>query len=91
MIVLTLIRTIVPYLVIWLGLMLAFALRSFFLIGDVLSRLGFATPSLDVDITTRLGIALAMDIVSVYFTCVSMRLIGLYYLHFKRRFAFQLE
>jgi len=30
-------------------------------------------------------------IASVYFTIVSMRVIGLYYLHFKHRFAFTFE
>lgn len=90
----TIAKTILPYLSIW-GILL---LVSFVIVlakggASVLGTLiGVSMTSMSP--TAFLGGLLGRVILSwigVYFTLVGMRTIGLYYLHFKRRFVFVME
>jgi len=87
----TIFRTIVPYLCLWLLLMLA----SFRVVLEVAARLlpaagiNVTIPQLPV-IPGLIG-GLFFSAVDLYLSIVSMRLIGLYYLHFKRRFTLIME
>lgn len=87
----TIFRTFIPYLCLWLMLMLA----SF---GTILALAGIMLKSAGVGVTMPQlpaipGFAgeLVFSVVSLYFSLVSMRLIGLYYLHFKKRFTLVME
>lgn len=85
-------RTILPYLTIWVALGLAFGLYlASTAAQDVLVQLGINTKSLKFTILGVAGAMILNTVLSVYFMIVGMRLIGLYYLHNKRRFAFTFE
>ncbi len=78
LIVSTIIKTFVPYVVTFLmaGLALMTKYKACFLIG--------ALPGLG---NHPLLLSMVVSVVSVYFGIVAMRVIGLYYHHFKDRFA----
>lgn len=86
----TVFRTLGPYLAIWLLLLLAGVTWLLPMVAAVAE-----SAELDIYIPTLSGegllYSLGMNVLDVYLTIVSMRLIGLYYLHFKRRFALELE
>ncbi len=90
LIFLTIIRTILPYLAMWL--MLALVLFASFVTSgaEFLTRLGLENLYID---SAVLGIAglIVFTALDVYLHIVAMRIIGLYYLHFKRRFAIVME
>jgi hypothetical protein len=85
----TVVSAFLPYLIIWILLILAF-------VPTVLVALGAEAdlPGLKVLRTSRAGMvlwALLGTAVRTYTMIVSMRLIGLYYRHFKQRFPWQAE
>ncbi len=86
----TIFRTIVPYLSLWLMLLLVGFLSTLPWLGDILDDLNI---NITLPALPDLGLAgkIIYLILDVYFSIVSMRLIGLYYLHFKRRFAIVME
>jgi len=91
----TIARTILPYLAIWL--MLAIVMIAMIVVGagggfliELLFPGGFLAKSIaDFVASTVAGIAISLF--GIYLMLVAMRIIGLYYLHFKKRFAFELE
>ncbi|HKQ48841.1 MAG TPA: hypothetical protein VJZ71_12290 [Phycisphaerae bacterium] len=88
----TIFRTIGPYLAIWAALLVTLGLRLLSSSGQqILTHFGMRSSDFlgaSFGIIGGAIIALAIDL---YFTLVSMRMVGLYYLHFKHRFAFKLE
>lgn len=89
LIVMTLARTIGPYLAMWLMLLLVFFVRMLATSPEFLLRWGLdIVPSLPDFGAVGRAVFEAMEL---YFTLVSMRIIGLYYLHYKQRFAIVME
>jgi hypothetical protein len=87
----TIFHTFVPYLGLWLMLVLA----SF---GSILTIAALLTVKAGININVPQvpqipGLAgeLIFNTINLYLGIVSMRLIGLYYLHFKRRFTMVME
>lgn len=88
----TIAQTILPYLAIWAALFVAFMLNFTSTVGQqLLVQLGVKSGNLFTATFGVVGGIIASQFTSLYFTLVSMRLIGLYYLHNKRKFAFMLE
>ncbi|MFQ5500852.1 MAG: hypothetical protein ACE5EQ_00960 [Phycisphaerae bacterium] len=86
----TIYRTFLPYLAIWLMLILANLITITPLIGKILGKTGM--PSVIPNLTsTGLVLNLVLTALTTYMTIVMMRIIGLYYLHFKKRFAIVME
>ncbi len=86
----TIFRTLGPYLSLWGMLLLVTLLSMLPSLSGIFSALNIpiTVPSLpDYGIATDA----IYKVLDVYFSIVTMRLIGLYYLHFKRRFAIVLE
>lgn len=86
----TIFRTIVPYLSLWFMLLLVGAISTLPTWGSLLSRVGLNI-TLPLPSGDSLEGMILFRILDVYFSIVTMRLIGLYYLHFKRRFAIVME
>lgn len=89
----TIASTFLPYLAIWGLLLIVSAIWSVvFASGLIVSYLpglsGLTT--LATYFNSPVGAVLAMFF-EIYVMLVAMRLVGLYYLHFKKRFAFQME
>lgn len=93
LIVLTIAQSVLPYLAIWLVLLLSQALW-------IASNFWWLLLAYGIDVRGWMPTLFTMEwliflfvseIVLTYLTLVSMRLVGLYYLHFKQRFAFKLE
>jgi hypothetical protein len=89
---LTIARTFAAYLAIWLLLLLVAVLMYLPAALWLLSLLNVQTITQPVflqgrDIVIKIGLALFQT----YLMLVAMRIIGLYYLHFKRRFAIVME
>jgi len=87
----TIIRTFLPYLSLWLMLLVASSASILGLMGLLVLKMGM---SLNLPQVPQLpGIAgdLLYNAIDFYLSIVSMRLIGLYYLHFKKRFTFVME
>ncbi|MBN2560041.1 MAG: hypothetical protein JXQ75_03830 [Phycisphaerae bacterium] len=90
LIFLTIIRTFLPYLSIWLMFILV-GLASFIpLAGYILMNLGIQATLPEIPEVGLIG-TLLFEVLDVYVTLVAMRIIGLYYLHFKKRFAIVME
>lgn len=87
----TIFRTILPYLAIWFVLLLVGAAFAVTTGGSVL--VGWLMPDLasKLPVPGSLGFHLAANMFDTYFTIVAMRIIGIYYLHFKKRFTIVLE
>ncbi|MFQ5411102.1 MAG: hypothetical protein ACE5EC_02355 [Phycisphaerae bacterium] len=86
----TIFRTFLPYLAIWLMLTLANLITISSFIGALLVKMGM--PSLFPNLTwTGLTLNLVVTVLDTYMTIVMMRIIGLYYLHFKKRFTIVME
>lgn len=90
LIITTVYRTLSAYLVIWLMLLLVGFTWTIPLAIELLAEfdVDVSLPSLPFD---GLGFKVFMNLLDVYLTIISMRLIGLYYLHFKRRFTLVFE
>ena len=74
----------------WLMLMLVTIIYLTPVAGSALAQVGLRALAID---TTAFGLGgeVVFQVLDVYLTIVSMRLIGLYYLHFKKRFAIRME
>jgi hypothetical protein len=86
----TILRTFLPYLCLWLMLLVVGFGSVGSMAGPLLMQVG-----LDISLPTAPGLGLAGEglfrMVDVYLTIAAMRLIGLYYLHFKKRFTLVFE
>jgi len=86
----TVFRTLLPYLAMWLILLVVAALYGVTALAPGLIE--FNKPgSGGKAVETHLALGFLMRMLQTYATIVAMRVIGLYYLHFKKRFAFVLE
>ncbi|HPF37011.1 MAG TPA: hypothetical protein P5081_12870 [Phycisphaerae bacterium] len=94
LVLVTIAKTILPYLAIW-GMLLLVSVLIVLAQGGatVLSTLiGVSLVSMSAGgFLSGLAMRIVLSWISVYFTIVAMRTIGLYYLHFKRRFVFIME
>ena len=90
LIITTIARTLLPYLGLWLMLLIVGATSILPLLLPLLDSFGI---DLEVNLFDRWGIAghFAFAVLDVYLTIVTMRQIGLFYLHFKNRFTFSFE
>lgn len=90
LIITTVFRTLLPYLAMWLILL---AVATFygltFLAPDLIE---FKRPGSGGKlIETHIGVGFLLRMLGTFLALIAMRVIGLYYLHFKKRFAFDLE
>lgn len=90
LIITTIFRTLLPYLAMWLILLAVAAFYGLtFLAPDLIE---FKSPGSGGKlIETHIGLGFLLRMLGTFLTLVAMRVIGLYYLHFKKRFAFDLE
>ncbi len=86
----TIFRTLGAYLAMWLMLLLVGFVFLSSIAAPFLAHAGIPSNGLGLHVS-GLGWVIVLEILEVYLTIVSMRLIGLYYLHYKRRFAIILE
>lgn len=75
----------------WAVLLISSSLTLAGLAEDIFLEFGIDPFEYIPNIFHGFGLALGVQVLDVYLTIVSMRIIGLYYLHFKRKFAFKLE
>lgn len=88
----TIAKTILPYLAIWAMLLLAGMIMMVSLFGaSVLASLGLDTGGFGASLFGVVGGRIAGEVISTYLMLVTMRLVGLYYLHYKHKFTFKLE
>ncbi len=87
---LTIIRTIPPYLAMWLMLLLVAFAYLVSMGSGLLATIGLQDIVPNFDALGMAGPAVAF-IIDIYLTLVAMRIVGLYYLHFKNRFAIVME
>jgi hypothetical protein len=90
LIFLTIVRTILPYLGMWLMLLLAAFGYAVSISATILAEIGLGPLAFDVSGANWLVQGI-ISVVQVYLAIAAMRIIGLYYLHFKRRFAIRME
>ncbi|HUN82611.1 MAG TPA: hypothetical protein VMV81_13990 [Phycisphaerae bacterium] len=90
LIITTISRAFLPYLSLWLILLLVGSTSILPYLFPVFDKLGI---DLHPEILGGDGVlaSILVQAVGVYLTIVSMRQIGLYYLHFKNRFTFSFE
>ncbi|MBN2560040.1 MAG: hypothetical protein JXQ75_03825 [Phycisphaerae bacterium] len=86
----TIARTLIPYLTMWIMLLIVGIAYAISISPSFLAKIGLQSlipplPSLGV------GGEMVFIILKVYLTVVAMRIVGLYYLHFRKRFAFVME
>ncbi|MCB9856559.1 MAG: hypothetical protein H6818_12830 [Phycisphaerales bacterium] len=91
----TIAKTILPYLAIWLMLSLIFLVMMVVSLGGAvlltaLFPAGSLSPSISSFAATTFG-SISISMFGTYLMIVAMRMIGLYYLHFKKRFVFVME
>jgi hypothetical protein len=91
LIVTTIFRTFLPYLGLWLMLLLASFDMVLLLLAEVVARTSLNITVPQVPQIPGMAGNMIYSAVSLYLSIVSMRLIGLYYLHFKKRFTFVME
>lgn len=90
----TILRSIGPYLAIWLMLLVVGVGQAVTIVGA--SVLDYLLPSAALSssvapLMASFGGEILLVAFGVYFNIVSMRIIGLYYLHFKKRFTIVME
>jgi len=86
----TVFRTLLPYLAMWLILLVVGLVYGLIFMAPALIE--FASPGSGAKfVDTNIGISFLLRMLGTYLSLVAMRAIGLYYLHFKKRFAFKLE
>lgn len=90
LIITTVFRTLLPYLSLWLLLLLVGVVNVFTIASPLVAQSGVNVPIPQFDLKNSLGQA-AYVVVETYLTVVAMRQIGLYYLHFKKRFTLIFE
>lgn len=87
----TIYRTILAYLGLWLMLILVGSLTLLPLFAVLLDAAGWSVPLPELPEFGGMGGACFFRILDIYLMIVAMRMIGLYYLHFKKRFAIVME
>ncbi len=87
----TVYRTFTAYLGLWLMLMLVGALSLLPTFSALLTAFGFNVPLPEFTDFGGITGQIAFAVLDIYVTIVAMRMIGLYYLHFKKRFAIVME
>ena len=87
----TIFRTLLPYLALWVMLMLVGFLSILPLVGAIVAIIGLNINIPEIPMWGGLVGNAVMRILDVYFSIVSMRIIGLYYLHYKSRFTLEFE
>ncbi len=90
LIVTTILRSILPYLATWLMLGVVLILFVATTMGSVFARFGvnLAIPDL---MSAGIVARVFLEVVQTYLFLVAMRVIGLFYLHFKDRFTVSME
>ena len=91
LILLTVVRTLPAYLVIWLTLLVPSLAVAAAIFGVGLIEEQLTSRSASHIVALWYVLRILEQVVTIYLAIVAMRCIGLYYLHFKRRFAFRLE
>lgn len=84
----TILRSFLPYVATWLMLLIVAGLML--TTTGALGLLGLTLTSLET-LMAAVGVQLVLEIFQTYLMLVAMRMIGLYYLHFRTRFAFRME
>jgi hypothetical protein len=86
----TVFRTFLPYLSLWLMLSLVEFVKFYPLVTILVNRSGL---NISLPALPEFGLIgnVFFNILDLYLGIIAMRLIGLYYLHFKRRFALVME
>lgn len=86
----TVFRTFFPYIAIWVMILLVGFMWTFPILAVIFARAGFnlALPDLAA---TGYVFEVLFNVFDVVLTIITMRLIGLYYLHFKSRFTLEFE
>ena len=88
----TVLRTILPYLIIWIMLLLGLAV---IILSSAYAAALFDNSGVPKKYFFLSGGGFAMDLgirlLELYLWLVTMRVIGLYYHHYKQKFAFVLE
>ncbi len=90
----TIARSLLPYLAIWLMLLIVIIGMLMASAGGLIANLVLPNFLISASLTTvgsGIAIHLALALFSTYLMLVSMRIVGLYYLHFKQRFTMELE
>ncbi|MCG8403866.1 MAG: hypothetical protein MI923_01580 [Phycisphaerales bacterium] len=90
----TIFRTILPYLAIWLMLLIIGTGLMITNLGEMILdafKIDFLTSVSLTNVGLGFAIMLLLNIFSTYLMIVAMRVIGLYYLHFKKRFTIVME
>jgi len=87
----TVFRTFLPFLALWLMLLLVGFIKLLPVMGMLIAMIGLNIPIPSLPTFGGFTGAAFFDVVDLYLGIVSMRLIGLYYLHFKRRFTLVME
>jgi hypothetical protein len=86
----TILRTFLPYLGLWAMLMVAGIVGVFVTHAPWLALVGIQGSGA-FSIKSNIALRVFADVTDVYFTVAAMRMIGLYYLHFKHRFTIVME
>jgi hypothetical protein len=86
----TIVRTILPYIAMWLTLIVVYLVKIVPAVGTLLMQLGVQITLPTMPEFGWVGVV-AIQVVNVYMALVAMRIIGVYYLHFHRRFALVIE
>ncbi len=87
----TVYRTLLPYISLWLMLLLVGFIKFLPILPILVARAGLNIPLPALPQFGGLIGEGVFSLVDLYLSLVSMRLIGLYYLHFKKRFTLVME
>jgi len=86
----TIFRTFVPYIAMWVMLLITFAIYMLTALAPFLMIIGFEDTAEDIP-EPGLAMSIFFAALDPYARIVGMRVVGLYYRHHKRRFAIQME
>lgn len=91
LILMTVAQSFPAYAAVWGALLISSSLMVGQMVEDVFLQFGVDPFAYLPDMFQSFWGGMGLEVIYVYLTIVSMRIIGLYYLHFKRKFAFKLE
>jgi hypothetical protein len=86
----TILRTFLPYMALCAMLFVVAFLGTIVSYGPLLVLIGLPSAGF-LSFKASMALRIVCDVGDLYMTIVAMRMIGLYYLHFKSRFAIQME
>lgn len=86
----TIFRTFLPYIAIWIMILFVGFLWTLPFAAMVFAVIGLDIPLPEFE-GASIAISAGLNVLNVALTIVTMRLIGLYYLHFKSRFTLEFE